>query len=246
MKHLPKVSCLCPTFARPNLLEEAIESFLRQDYEGEKELVIVNDFPYQTLKMSIPNPQVIIANTPTHIVPLGKKFNVTAALATGEYLMVWDDDDIYLPHRISHSVKHIANGVYHTNRAAILQDGKYELTGNYFHGCLMVAANTFKGVGGYDEQDMSKIDLQLLDKIRAKTGFVSEQIATKDLFYIYRWGETGAYHISSWGDKEPVTNVAMRIAMDRIRRRELKTGSITLNPHWKIDYVQKLRQDLAF
>ena len=38
--NLPKVSCICPTFARVYLLEEAIESFLRQDYKGEKELII--------------------------------------------------------------------------------------------------------------------------------------------------------------------------------------------------------------
>jgi len=38
-----KVSCQCITYDRVELLEEAIESFLRQDYKGEKELVILND-----------------------------------------------------------------------------------------------------------------------------------------------------------------------------------------------------------
>ena len=34
--HMPLVSCICPTYNRPpeyqHLVEEAIESFLRQDY----------------------------------------------------------------------------------------------------------------------------------------------------------------------------------------------------------------------
>ena len=33
----PKVSCYCATYGRTKLLEEAIHSFLLQDYEGEKE-----------------------------------------------------------------------------------------------------------------------------------------------------------------------------------------------------------------
>ena len=36
----PGVSCICPTYARPDLLEEAIQSFLLQDYPGPKELIV--------------------------------------------------------------------------------------------------------------------------------------------------------------------------------------------------------------
>src|SRR5438876_11343843 len=47
-----KVSCMCATYNRPPnsqwLLEEAIESFLRQDY-AEKELLVLNDCAGQEL-----------------------------------------------------------------------------------------------------------------------------------------------------------------------------------------------------
>jgi hypothetical protein len=39
---LPRVSCQCITYGRTTLLDEAVESFLRQDYPGEKELEVVS------------------------------------------------------------------------------------------------------------------------------------------------------------------------------------------------------------
>jgi len=53
-KELPRISCWCPTFAREELLEEAIYSFLIQDYLGEKELVILNDYEKQELVFDYP------------------------------------------------------------------------------------------------------------------------------------------------------------------------------------------------
>jgi GT2 family glycosyltransferase len=49
MKEKLPISYMCLTYGRPKVLEEAIESFLRQDYKGEKELVVLNDFADQTL-----------------------------------------------------------------------------------------------------------------------------------------------------------------------------------------------------
>jgi hypothetical protein len=49
---LPTVSRICLTFGRPRFLEEAIESFLRQDYPGEAELIVLNDLPRRNLLSS--------------------------------------------------------------------------------------------------------------------------------------------------------------------------------------------------
>ena len=43
MDGLPGVSCICLTYGRVALLEEAIFSFLQQDYAGVKELIVLND-----------------------------------------------------------------------------------------------------------------------------------------------------------------------------------------------------------
>ena len=96
------VSCYCPTYGRVHCLEEAVECFLRQDYKGPKELVILNDYSEQQLFFD--HPEVKVYNLPYRIKPLGAKFNATVALCSGDVLMCWEDDDIYLPNRISYSL----------------------------------------------------------------------------------------------------------------------------------------------
>ena len=96
---LPKVSCICPTFCRVYLLEEAIESFLRQDYAGEKELIVCNDFLPQELIYN--HKDVKIINLPERAPNLGKKRNLSYENATGDLFLTWGDDDIHLTGRIS-------------------------------------------------------------------------------------------------------------------------------------------------
>ena len=55
------LSCKCITYGRVKMLEEAIQSFLQQDYPADKcELVIVNDYPLQILEYN--HPQIKIFN----------------------------------------------------------------------------------------------------------------------------------------------------------------------------------------
>src|SRR6185437_12376322 len=91
----PGVSCLCLTYGRPRLLEESVESFLRQDWPGPKELVILNDHPEQPIVFE--HPEVFVCNVGRRLRSLGEKRNLSVALARHDNLLVWDDDDIYLP-----------------------------------------------------------------------------------------------------------------------------------------------------
>ncbi len=97
------VSCICLTFGRPWLLEEAMESFLRQDYQGDAELVIFNDFPEQRLAYR-GDPRVRLTNCEKRFGSLGTKRNAAIGAARGDVLLTWDDDDVSLPGRISRAV----------------------------------------------------------------------------------------------------------------------------------------------
>ena len=56
---LPKISAICPTFGRVEHLKHAIECFLRQQYDGERELIVLNTFNRQKFIGKFPNVLII-------------------------------------------------------------------------------------------------------------------------------------------------------------------------------------------
>jgi len=110
---LPFVSAICPTFGRfPNsshLLNEAVGSFIWQNYEGPKELVILNDNENQTLTTNITNIRII--NITSKIKTLGEKYNLMLELVRGSIIFPWEDDDISLPNRIKQGVDKLTNNL---------------------------------------------------------------------------------------------------------------------------------------
>jgi glycosyl transferase family 2 len=87
---------MCLTYGRPHLVEEAIASFLRQDYAGVKELIVLNDLPEQPLQFD--HPEVKIINVDKRFRGVGEKRNACAALCSHDLLFAWDEDDISLAH----------------------------------------------------------------------------------------------------------------------------------------------------
>jgi len=235
---LPMVSCLCSTYGRVRALEEAVHSFLMQDYEGPKELLILNDLADQELIFD--HPDVRIVNSKNRIVPLGAKFNEAARLAKGRIFMVWEDDDIYLPHRISYSVQHLKNGLFHTGQGYYEQSyRKIIRSNNLFHANLAISNDVFWSVGGYDHSDWSGIDTTLFNALRNKYGEFSCEIPSKDVFYIYRWAAISDYHASYWSQSNASTMAADYVG-GRILRGEIPTGVVQLRPHWSYDYMELL------
>src|SRR5687768_15926195 len=99
-----KISAKCITYGRVQTLEEALHSFLIQDYVGENELIIVNDYPKQFLKFD--HPRVKIYNCPKTFSTIGEKENYTLERCSGDIIAVWDDDDIYLSRHLSNIPKY--------------------------------------------------------------------------------------------------------------------------------------------
>ncbi|RYD67789.1 MAG: glycosyltransferase family 2 protein, partial [Verrucomicrobiaceae bacterium] len=101
----PLISCVMPTYGRPDYVNEAIRMFLDQDYPN-KELVILNDCVGQNFTCDLPpEAGVRVINHPERFPSLGDKRNACIGLAQGEFIAIWDDDDVYLPWRLSHSFR---------------------------------------------------------------------------------------------------------------------------------------------
>jgi glycosyltransferase involved in cell wall biosynthesis len=238
----PKVSCYCATYGRTQLLEEAVYSFLMQDYDGEKELIILNDFSEQTIFYD--HPEIKIINSKERINPLSKKFNECISYCSGEYIFVWEDDDIYLPWKISLSIKRLnSDGIFHTGDAFFNTDKDLlSVCSNLHHSSLCMSSKCWQSIGNYtvSETDKCNLDVVLFDKISKIYGNVSQFVKPQDIFYIYRFGSTQDYHSSMFPDNSEtnVSDQARLHVQNKIKENKEPTGKIFLSPNWKYDYLK--------
>jgi glycosyltransferase involved in cell wall biosynthesis len=228
-----KVSCLCPTYNRaPNaltLLEEAIESFLRQDYPS-KELIVFNDTPGQTLLFD--HPEVSIVNTPFRCANLGEKRNLLAAMASGELICIWDDDDISLPWRLSKSVQLLGDAEYYNPQAYwyLGHDGTGHITGDLSYNASIYHKSTFEELGGHPPITVFE-DREMDARLRTRKAVIGPPLPEAETFYLYRWGSSPV-HVS-YGYTDTM--------YETIGQRPIQQGEFVLDPHWEQDYTALIR-----
>lgn len=105
----PFVSVVCPTWNRRAFLPYLLYIFQYQDYPADKrELVILDDSEHsnEDLIAMMVDPalcRVRYVHSPERL-DLGKKRNMLNAMAQGEYIICFDDDDYYPANKISAQV----------------------------------------------------------------------------------------------------------------------------------------------
>ena len=252
MEGQPAVSCICMTYGRPRVLQEAVHSFLIQDYAGPKELIVLNDYVDQTLLLDHPEVQVI--NVCKRFRTVGAKMNAAVALASHDLLFVWDDDDIYLPHRLSFSVAHYnpSQGFFKPNKAWFWTNGELRGPGtkSVFHVGSCWSRRLFDGVRGY-AADGTGYDLVFERRLakRFPGSTRAYDIRPQDIYYLYRWNGTGSFHMSAFGDYRAGGNVGHdqveSFVQQRATRGEIPQGDIPLQPGWGSDYRQLVASHIA-
>ena len=239
---LPIVTCVCPTYGRypalGHLLEEAVESFLRQDYPADRRrLVILNDCPGQELWTDAPG--VDVFNFRVRASSLGRKFNAGVVLVDEDSLVCpWEDDDVSLPHRLSLSVERLGDADYFNPRAYWYWrtfDGlvQHERGTGYAHNASLFRRTAWERVGGYpdDCRQDAGLDRRLRDP-RFGLRVVDGSLTAAESFYVYRWGESD-HHVSAATDPE----AGWRAYGDR----PVAPGRFTIVPHWRLDYAERFR-----
>jgi glycosyltransferase involved in cell wall biosynthesis len=191
---LPMVSCLCPTYRRPKLLENSIARFLAQDYRADRRELIVLDDAGELQNQTGDGWQII--SIPRRFRSLPEKFNALAGLARGEILVVWEDDDIYLPHHISSHVNAMEGHLW-SKPSKVLSDYTGEIreedaTGR-FHASLAFTRQTLEKVGGWPVTLRGDFDQQLIARLNGLDD-PGDPCRIASPAYIFRWGSTGAYH----------------------------------------------------
>lgn len=201
MESLPFVSCLCPTFCRPRLLENSLACFLHQDYPLDRRELIVLDDAGQIMPQDGTGWRIISTNVRYQSLP--EKFNAMAGMARGDVFIIMEDDDIYLPWHISTHVKALANGGGFSKPSKILSTytGRPEIedaTGR-FHASIAFTRELFETVGGWPLTKRGDFDQQFIQSLIKATAYygvtrVADPCLIAQPSYVFRWASTGAYH----------------------------------------------------
>lgn len=239
----PPISCICTTFCRTPCLEEAVEYFLRQDYTGPLELIIINDQPLQRIfcndKRISKRRHIKIINKDKRFDNLGSKRDYGIEQSSYKWIMTWGDDDIHLPWEVSSSMKWVLE---HSLDMGVI--GHY-----YFADGLNIKFNkqspgapflmkkaVYDAVGGLEKMNVGE-DWNLRRAVE-KSEYKSGRMLCKPGF-IYRWNN-GHYHISGlgWdksGEKTSWDIIGERM-LEKMKRGDEPTGNIFLKPKASQDW----------
>ena len=226
-------SCVCPTYCRPERLEEAIESFLRQTYAGPKELVVLNDNP--RVHYIFDHPDVRIVNLKTRYHTLGRKLNLGTGYCRYGCRVNWPDDDLFLPHALDTIASGIKeadfysfSGYWNINKLGELAWVTSQITG-----IIPIRIEALRWVGGYPVDISCGADKGLRDRIVQFALQGSHAHLTKQQgFFIYRWAP---HHLSGYTEQKAWEEIGKIGEM-------IPEGEFVLKPHWKEDYESRIRR----
>jgi hypothetical protein len=262
-----KVTCMCPTRGRFTLLQKSISYFLLQDYEN-KELLILNNHAVP-LNLSpeleaLGNIKVLNMGEVNDMVKL---HNDALEYVDGEYICIWEDDDIYLPWHLSNIDRYPLEGEWEAIKPSVSVmvttiDGRLDTTlgDNYFEASYIVKSETIRlyGFGEHDNPEIADPRFwhwRWLDKIGRSThrpNFI-------DCGYVYTWdrqfldGE-GCIHSSGntttnlqqhshdTGNQEPLRAVDITHIFDVLEntRKGLNNGKLKISSEKVEAYLNKL------
>jgi hypothetical protein len=181
-----------------------------------------------------------VVSTSRRFRTLGEKRNACAALSNPDVdaYVVWDDDDIYLPHTLRAHADALSRAEW--SRPSLFlheyQDGRLEQrnTNGLFHGAWAFTREVFDRHYGYLAMNSGQ-DQELMR--RFQSGGVSESDPCYQFppYYIYRWGTTGSWHISAMG-----RNGYEALARDKLEGQDL----YQISPKWSVDYLSRVPSKL--
>jgi len=236
-----RISVIALTYARVDRLNECIESFVRQDYP-DKDMVVLNTCPQQTLIYSHPN--VTVFNLTERPKNLGEARNMAVERCQDGLICLLDDDDLALPNYLSVYAEALAKN---PEAQWVWVDKQFYMVAGKIQKIALGACNTFaftkqawRAVGGYNAMNVGE-DRDFIGRMTAKLPGARVSVRTDEVAYLYCWGN-GVYHLSGMGDDKPHrTNSWDRSRMDfewKLKQRKVQTGPILMKPEWKQNYVK--------
>lgn len=242
----PHITALCLTYGRVDFLNESIQMFLNQTYDGPKRMLVYNTFTKQKLIGDFPNVEII--NAHERPANLGACRNKAIAFCNEGLICIWDDDDVFLPNHLENFANHYEEGLswlWHSHQFYMC-GYRVEKLCSGTPNTLAFTKAAWKEVGGYPDLNVGE-DRSLMGKLMTLPG-KKIQLAPNRVSFLYCWGQ-GVYHTSGLSDDQK----GMPTAHDRIaehthreaRIGHIPTGDIKLAPELRHDYEELVSHFLA-
>jgi hypothetical protein len=194
----PLVNCvmLCTWPERSEMIQQAIESFVRQTHRR-KLLTIVNDGEPCALSVDFlqAHAGAAVVSAPRGS-SIGHKRNIGARAAThADYIAPWDDDDLSLPTRLSTHIERIgSDGVWHRfNRWFVALGALDAIVGFEWasgYGASLIRTDVCLNLGWPDKSWLE--DHALFERLRASAEYAPKLRESNELLYVHRRHEANA------------------------------------------------------
>jgi glycosyltransferase involved in cell wall biosynthesis len=222
------VSVLTITYKRHHLLEEAIESFLKQVPVPGYEMVIVND--NSEVDYVYDHPAIRIFNLKERFSSIAAKLKWGYKQCNNDFIYRLDDDDLLAPNAISdvvmHTVLNRGYEIYRSNDHYFFVNNKFEkMSSNINNGNIYTKSYLDRIIwphkSGNEDDDITY----------GHHAKIYNNIPTT---MIYRWG-MNTLHISGLGIQP---NEVVLAQADKVLSKD--KGVIHLKPHFDNDYYSQL------
>jgi GT2 family glycosyltransferase len=218
-KDLPLISVIVPTYNRPEMLKEAINSILAQSYQN-FEIVVINDHSLnieETISELNKGINKIVYIKHPHNRGLAGARNTGIMAARGKYIAYLDDDDIYYPDHLEILFHTLENGEYEVaytdayRAHQVYKNGVYEITNRDIPysidfskdrllyqnispvNCFMHTKRCLDGIGLFDEDFYAHEDWEIWIRLSRKYDFKHIKKVTTE----FRWRTDGSTMSSS-------------------------------------------------
>ena len=190
-----KISFVCTTYRRFFCVERIILQFLEQTYK-DSELIIFNTDVEHPFEMGFNHPRIFVYNNNINYLteePYTNRGDIcrdAVSHATGDYFMLADDDDIYLPWHLQQAIDKIKeNGkdAWKPEKSFFATRNKLELTMNTMEASVIVKMNRIKEIGF--RNDITGFEgLSWYTKLRDE-GQLDEHNQKYIPSYCFNWGD---------------------------------------------------------
>jgi glycosyltransferase involved in cell wall biosynthesis len=235
MKDNPKISAVMCTYGRFKCVERAMNCFLSQTYPN-KELIIYNTDEESPYSQDLSEKGVIIVNCGIDSITNEPYTNVGAIrrdalmFAKGDYVVTYDDDDIYMPYFMEQGInrmKETGLASFKPEKSFFYSGGNLCLVKNTLEASVIADINKIREYGYLLET--GKEGLSWYTKMRD-----NKELDENDSFYLpsycFNWND-GAEMLAPHKQSGDINNIEnfenhKKASLDKVNGRQLKIHGI--------------------